>query len=329
MGYTVLYIAFGAVALWLLGEVLLQNKARLRWRVLAFAGFLCVAVGVVSAQVLVIVAGALAFGAGQTLVTLSHRRGFVTGWALGARPRTGRRRDRAAVGHGDGAADDPDGEVGPDPQATVPPAAEDAAPADDAWDAFGGGPAEPEPAGRSAASPSAAEPDRDPAYDVPAGATAPGAQEYAAAGSSDWPGAADPAAGYGYDDDVFAAGGVRQAAGPGWAAGYDPSGLPDQGYGYDPRAPQDPGYGQHPGYAAREGGYAAQAPGYPPDPGHPSDPGYGTAGSGYGGYPEQEYAGHQRPGHLQDPQQPYPAYQDSYGAQDPYTASDPYGGQGG
>ena len=40
MGYTVLYIAFGIVALWLLGEVLLQYKARLRWRVLAFCGFL-------------------------------------------------------------------------------------------------------------------------------------------------------------------------------------------------------------------------------------------------------------------------------------------------
>ena len=39
MGWAVLYIAFGIVALWLLGEVLLQYKARLRWRLLAFAGF--------------------------------------------------------------------------------------------------------------------------------------------------------------------------------------------------------------------------------------------------------------------------------------------------
>jgi hypothetical protein len=37
MGWTVLYIAFGIVALWLLGEVLLQYKARLRWRLLASA----------------------------------------------------------------------------------------------------------------------------------------------------------------------------------------------------------------------------------------------------------------------------------------------------
>ena len=46
MGWTVLYIAFGVVALWLLGEVLLQYKARLRWRLLAFAGFLGVVGGV-------------------------------------------------------------------------------------------------------------------------------------------------------------------------------------------------------------------------------------------------------------------------------------------
>ncbi|MFE0630238.1 hypothetical protein ACFW3D_25140 [Streptomyces sp. NPDC058864] len=82
MAYTVLYIAFGVVALWLLGEVLLQYKARLRWRLLAFAGFLGVVLGVYLPSVLVIVVGALAFGAGQTFVTLSYRRGFVEGWAL-------------------------------------------------------------------------------------------------------------------------------------------------------------------------------------------------------------------------------------------------------
>lgn len=82
MAYTVLYIAFGVVALWLLGEVLLQYKARLRWRLLAFAGFLGVVLGVYMPSVVVIVLGALAFGAGQTFVTLSYRRGFVEGWAL-------------------------------------------------------------------------------------------------------------------------------------------------------------------------------------------------------------------------------------------------------
>ncbi|MEU6440945.1 hypothetical protein [Streptomyces sp. NPDC047046] len=82
MGWAVLYFAFAVVALWLLGEVLLQYKARLRWRLLAFAGFLGVVLGVLMASVFVIVLGALAFATGQTLVTLSFRRGFAAGWAL-------------------------------------------------------------------------------------------------------------------------------------------------------------------------------------------------------------------------------------------------------
>lgn len=61
MGWTVLYIAFGVVALWLLGEVLLQYKARLRWRLLAFAGFVGVVAGVLMSNVLVIGVGAAAF----------------------------------------------------------------------------------------------------------------------------------------------------------------------------------------------------------------------------------------------------------------------------
>ncbi|MBI0297901.1 hypothetical protein JBE04_26425 [Streptomyces sp. PRKS01-29] len=82
MGWTVLYIAFGVVALWLLGEVLLQYKARLRWRLLAFVGFLGVVVGVLIPSVPVIGVGAIAFAVGQTYVTLSFRRGFAAGWAL-------------------------------------------------------------------------------------------------------------------------------------------------------------------------------------------------------------------------------------------------------
>ncbi|MFC9589643.1 hypothetical protein ACFTUC_07565 [Streptomyces sp. NPDC056944] len=92
MGWTVLYIAFGVVALWLLGEVLLQYKARLRWRLLAFGGFLFVVLGVLLPSVLVIVAGAVAFAVGQTYVTLSFRRGFSTGWAIGGNPGASRRR---------------------------------------------------------------------------------------------------------------------------------------------------------------------------------------------------------------------------------------------
>lgn len=82
MGWTVLYIAFGIVALWLLGEVLLQYKARLRWRLLAFAGFLGVVLGVLIPSVVVIGLGAAAFAVGQTYVTLSFRRGFAEGWAV-------------------------------------------------------------------------------------------------------------------------------------------------------------------------------------------------------------------------------------------------------
>ncbi|MFF8806909.1 hypothetical protein [Streptomyces omiyaensis] len=92
MGWTVLYIAFGLVALWLLGEVLLQYKARLRWRILAFSGFLGVVAGVLLPSVAVIVAGAVAFAVGQTFVTLSFRRGFSTGWAIGGNPGASRRR---------------------------------------------------------------------------------------------------------------------------------------------------------------------------------------------------------------------------------------------
>ncbi|MFI6086665.1 hypothetical protein [Streptomyces sp. NPDC051218] len=92
MGWTVLYIAFGCVALWLLGEVLLQYKARLRWRLLAFGGFLAVVIGVLLPSVIVIGAGAIAFATGQTYVTLSFRRGFSTGWALGGQPGLSKRR---------------------------------------------------------------------------------------------------------------------------------------------------------------------------------------------------------------------------------------------
>ncbi|NKQ24298.1 SCO2102 family sporulation regulator [Streptomyces galbus] len=99
MGWAVLYIAFGIVALWLLGEVLLQYKARLRWRLLAFGGFLGVVVGVLIPSVVVIGLGAAAFAVGQTYVTLSFRRGFEAGWAV-KRPEAGtapakRRRGRA------------------------------------------------------------------------------------------------------------------------------------------------------------------------------------------------------------------------------------------
>lgn len=92
MGWIVLYVAFGVVALWLLGEVLLQYKARLRWRLLAFKGFLCVVAGALIPSVAVIGIGIAAFATGQTFVTLSYRRGFVAGWALTGVPGVKRRR---------------------------------------------------------------------------------------------------------------------------------------------------------------------------------------------------------------------------------------------
>ncbi|MDH6627099.1 hypothetical protein M2271_004922 [Streptomyces sp. LBL] len=94
MGLAVLYIAFGGVALWLLGEVLLQYKARLRWRLLAFAGFLGVVFGVLIPSVLVIALGAVAFAVGQTYVTLSFRRGFAAGWAVSRPGADGTKRRR-------------------------------------------------------------------------------------------------------------------------------------------------------------------------------------------------------------------------------------------
>lgn len=92
MGWAVLYLAFAVVALWLLGEVLLQYKARLRWRLLAFGGFLLVVLGVLLPSVVVIALGAIAFATGQALVTLSFRRGFAAGWALGGKPGASKRR---------------------------------------------------------------------------------------------------------------------------------------------------------------------------------------------------------------------------------------------
>ncbi|EFL26842.1 putative membrane protein [Streptomyces himastatinicus ATCC 53653] len=107
MGWTVLYIAFGVVALWLLGEVLLQYKARLRWRLLAFVGFLGVVVGVLIPSVVVIAIGAIAFAIGQTYVTLSFRQGFEKGWALESIP--------GVPGLGRGRERDP-GPEGPEPE---------------------------------------------------------------------------------------------------------------------------------------------------------------------------------------------------------------------
>ncbi|MFH9348506.1 hypothetical protein [Kitasatospora sp. NPDC017646] len=82
IGYLLLYVALAVVALWLVAEVLLQNRAPLHWRVLALAGFLGVAVGMGLGSVVVIGAGAGLFAIGQAFVTLSVKKGYQAGWSL-------------------------------------------------------------------------------------------------------------------------------------------------------------------------------------------------------------------------------------------------------
>ncbi|MFB6888427.1 hypothetical protein ACFCX4_03825 [Kitasatospora sp. NPDC056327] len=84
IGYLLLYAALAVVALWLVAELLFQNRAPVHWRALALAGFLAVAAGMAAGSVPVIGAGAAMFAVGQTFVTLSVKRGFSGGWSLRA-----------------------------------------------------------------------------------------------------------------------------------------------------------------------------------------------------------------------------------------------------
>jgi len=294
MGWTVLYIAFGIVALWLLGEVLLQYKARLRWRLLAFAGFLGVVFGVLIPSVPVIAVGAVAFAIGQTYVTLSFRKGFESGWAF-KRPAGAEsfmKRDGFTKGEGStkregftkrrkGKSDDADGA----PAAPLPGMAASATPDD--------------PFGQ----------DADPALD----AAATAAFERATSGYDD-----------DYDrDDVFTpARPMHQTADT--TAVYEPQPMPDEtgtygvysdsaysastgqstdSYGYS-------GYEQQQGYGYDTNGEQQQYAAY-------SDPYIGTQSYGTGsydttGYDQQQYG-----------QQGYT--QDQYGQQQGYTET-PAGG---
>ncbi|MCF3131752.1 SCO2102 family sporulation regulator [Streptomyces olivochromogenes] len=215
MGLTVLYIAFGIVALWLLGEVLLQYKARLRWRLLAFAGFVGVVLGVLIPSVVVIGLGAAAFAIGQTYVTLSFRRGFASGWAVNRPDAGGSKRRRGEPDHQDptlevsdleteGGYDDRDG-YGRD----------DVAYGDDDYD-------------------------RDDVF-TPSGAGQPTAAE-ATAVYEPQP-LPDDTGSYGiYGDSAYASAGQAQSQGQAYAAtaqgtdqtyAYDYSGYGQQQYGYD------------------------------------------------------------------------------------------------
>ncbi|MFJ6139909.1 hypothetical protein [Kitasatospora sp. NPDC092286] len=82
VGYLLLYAALAVVALWLVAELLLQNRAPIHWRGLALGGFLGVAAGMAIGSVVVIGAGAALFAVGQTFVTLSVKRGYTSGWSL-------------------------------------------------------------------------------------------------------------------------------------------------------------------------------------------------------------------------------------------------------
>ncbi|WP_405580479.1 hypothetical protein [Streptomyces sp. NBC_01190] len=362
MGYSVLYVAFGIVALWLLGEVLLQYKARLRWRLLAFTGFMGVVGGVALRQVVVIVLGALAFGAGQSLVTLSYKRGFSTGWAVGGRPGSSRRRR----GHG-AAGPEPVLEVGPvEPEsaaagATGIPGSSGAAGAATARERD----AEVLAAQRAIADESETSvfqpvPMHDdsgeyPLYDgqssyTPDPYTSGGYEGYGAQGYPSWNGEPHPAAA-GYDQQQS-----------GWGSGQAYVG---QGYGYEQgqggyQDQQQPAAASYDGYGNGYGGYDTYGPqaggtgDWTPQPhpqhtepahqGGPSGPSQQGDGYGYGAYdsydpqaqpyiPQQQnqspYEQHaQQPQHDQHSQHDQQPQHDQH-AQPQYTAepseyADPY-----
>ncbi|WP_030186470.1 hypothetical protein [Streptomyces violaceorubidus] len=316
MGWTVLYIAFGVVALWLLGEVLLQYKARLRWRLLAFGGFVGVVAGVLMSNVLVIGLGAAAFAVGQTYVTLSFRRGFEAGWAVNApaslvgkrgRPERGRREPTLEVSGLEPAEGDRDPVDGYDERSPAPAPGQDAPP-------YGSG-----------------DYDRDDVF-TPARPADPAAETTAVYEPQPMP---DDTGSYGvYADAGYGTGQQQAATAPGadQAYAYDYSGYnQQQDYGYDTGAQQqyaaysDPYIGTHTygGGAYDTGGYdttGAQNYGqqaYGQDQYATGAPG---APGGYGGetpaggvwVPQQRSTDEPYGGELPPEQQPYPYQGDGH-----------------
>ncbi|MCK7622135.1 hypothetical protein MUU72_03170 [Streptomyces sp. RS10V-4] len=296
MGWTILYIAFGLVALWLLGEVLFQHKARLRWRALALAGFLGVVTGVIIPSVIVVALGAIAFATGQTYVTLSVRRGFAEGWTLGRRPKVNRRR-RARPSRGAGpklqvsglSEEHPAGGTGPEAPA---PAADHPAPAGHGADGAAGHDAYPPQPVPAPGQPAAAGEDFGYAF-----ADAP--TVYAPQPLPDETGA------YGvYSPDARA---DRTAAPVSYdlfgnvTTDGDPGGYAD-GHGHAPG--NDYGYG---------GGYAGQT-------GHDGYGGHGGHADPYPAYGDGSYQGAQAP--YSDP---YIGTQQYAAPYDPYEEQDPFG----
>ncbi|KUN86563.1 hypothetical protein AQJ66_11045 [Streptomyces bungoensis] len=293
MGWTVLYIAFGVVALWLLGEVLLQYKARLRWRLLAFAGFLGVVVGVLVPSVPVIGAGAIAFALGQTYVTLSFRRGFAAGWAV-KRPEAeaetgGSKRRRGRAGRQEPALEVSDLEAAP---GTGRP---DAGPG---GEGFGYDD----------------DPDRDDVF-TPARPADPTAAESTAVYE---PQPLDEDTGsYGVYGDTGGYATAAQPQGAEQAYAYDYSGYGQQGYGYDSGGQQSYANYSDPYIGTQSYGGAAYPAGY--------DQQYGQQGYAQDGYATGGY-GETPPGGLWVPQQ---RTDDTYGGELPQEQPYPYqqGGQ--
>ncbi|MGW4081040.1 hypothetical protein ACWELB_47605 [Streptomyces asiaticus] len=274
MGWTVLYIAFGVVALWLLGEVLLQYKARLRWRLLAFVGFLGVVVGVLIPSVPVIGVGAIAFAIGQTYVTLSFRRGFAAGWALrGGLPGLLGREGKSI--RPDDADKEPILEVSDleaVPAAQPEPPTYQPQPMPDDTGEYGVY-EEPSPFTPASGAYSEATADGYSAYETYGGY---GAQQDHSQGQGHGYGQdvyADQmgqAGQYGYGNEAYAAygqdpyGGAQPQAQP-----YDQQGYDQQAYGQQQYADQYAAYGQQDPYAATYGGgdhWAAEAGYASPDP---------------------------------------------------------------
>jgi hypothetical protein len=292
MGWTVLYIAFGVVALWLLGEVLLQYKARLRWRLLAFVGFLGVVLGVLMPSVIVIGVGAIAFAIGQTYVTLSFRRGFAAGWAV-KRPDDetggGSKRRRARAGR-----QDPTLEV-----SDLEEAEGDERDADydrEARLAYGDD-----------------DYDRDDVF-TPARGSEPSAAETTSVYEPQ-PLPEDTGS-YGVYGDQPAHAGAAQPQGADQAYAYDYSGYAQQGYGYDTSGQQgyanysDPYIGtQSYGGTSYDTGYGQQ---------QYAQQGYGQDAYGNGGYGETPAGGVWVPQQRTD---------ETYGGELPQEQPYPYQGQ--
>lgn len=293
LGLGVLYLAFAVVALWLLGELLLQRRAPVQWRALALVGFLALTGGVAERSLPLIAVGVVGFGAGQAQATRAVKRGGREHWTLRAAeslPFAQRLFGAAAL---------PAPPPPPAPRVGEVSAVEAAPPSADAdayADAAGVAPLRPEEelgAGQSQAP--AADDAQLPQF--PAEAAFPYTDPYA-----------DPyAAGYAYP------------------AGYpDPSGYQDPSVYQDPSPYQDPSAYQgpeaYPGYPQPVAAASdpAQYP-WPAVPGqypHAADP---AQPYGYPADPAQQYPY----GYSVPEQQPYPADQFAAYADpaDPYAAA--------